>query len=88
MSLKPGERYAFKFRVREQKSQPRFNYQYYSCLLTSLEPSGVFSDPSKAHQTADLKHIDYQIFIHPPQKKRIYLGSAENYNLQSTTMLS
>ena len=80
MSLKPDERYAFKFRVREQKSQPRLDYQYCTCLLTSLEPSGVFSDPSKAHQTADLKHIDCQIFI---QKKKGFIWDQQRIIIYS-----
>jgi len=64
MSLEPGERHAFKFRVREQRSEPKgLNCQYCTCLLTSLGPLGVFSDPSTGHQNADLKQIDYQVFI-------------------------
>ena len=85
MSLEPGERHVFKFRVREQSEPKGLNCLYCTHLFPSLRTSGVFSDLSTGHQNADLKQINYQVFIPP---KWVYLESAENCNLQSTTVLS
>ena len=51
----------------------------------TLELLGVFSGPCTGHQNVDPKQIDCQIFL--PQRW-VNLGSAENCNLGSATMVS
>ena len=50
-----------------------------------LEPLGVYSGAHTDCHNVDMKQIDYQIFL---QQRWVYLGSAENCNSVSATMVS
>lgn len=71
--------------MREAVSTKGLSCGYGTCLLISLEPLGVFPVPCMGHQNFDLKQTGCQILL---QQRRVYLGSANNYSLESAPMVS
>lgn len=58
------ERWIFKLMIDEQSSKQQwFNYGFCTYLLMSHRAVGVISVLCMGHQNADMKQMDYQIFL-------------------------